>query len=913
MSEKTPVLATKSRPLGKPGGPGLFHDKNLDLPPYVQNIAHSLMAKRGLPKSRAIQLALGAVERWKNGGDDVSPEVRAAAAKAWAQWEAAKAKARATPNKSSKHANDARAISLSWDPSEHPRAAAGAAGGGQFVSPGAARDQAAGEAQKDERAKDLYRLMLAGKVDVKKLNDADLQKLSRILYSFKTSDERVVKARVTTAGELSRRGMDVKKFGALGGGSKSSTSKAPAKPKGNVDDPKLLDHLLSRLSPDERSGLARELLLTAARLSGVIDLAGPVQHWKHDWKPITPYAVAVKAKQLRGSTKGKPAAVPKSVKAKAAAQKPVRRAEEPSPSKPKPDATREAMVSEAKRLGQAAVDHMATMKTNPGSIRKGTPAQRRKLDDLVGKASHVAAQLKKRDKDPEAYDRRREQEAKAAQYAKDRNDPEAATKGPIVRRTPLRLNGEIVGEVATRNKPVGNRGNVKPVYELQIPGRKPQEFKTKDEAIGAAKVQAKKAKADDAKPTTPKPSAKTAERQKAEFDALSQREQRAYSQAYSPGVQGNHAAGMKAVEHFRSTEEGRSDQRSSLNIEEHRAYRQAAKDIRDPAAAHKAGMAAVAPLKRKRDEERVAKEAQRKAAQERADVDLRKRMADSKAKASEMGLDLDPSRPQQQLVRQNGKTIGVLEARVKDSSRKEGSRPAGIDEEPDMYVSRVSGSHTAKVGGGETSVVRKQHASVGEALAHVKQHHTTDSKRAQKDLQGGLFEAPKASKAPRSSKAPSLGEGEVGGPIKFAGGRTGTVWAEAPKGGKWVIPDDRKAGEAHAIYVDSHGDVHTAMSSAVYQKDWLRARKQEVDKSAPNARKAEAERSKKLADKVEQIRGMGVSKGRPFKSFTDDELAEMERRHGNRSASKEPVRGGRTIADLVKDERERRRGEAVKG
>lgn len=109
MSAKTPVLATKRRPLGKPGGPGLFHDKRLELPPYVQNIAHSLMRKRGLSKSRAIQLALGAVERWKNGGGDVSPEVRAAAAKAWAQWEAAKAKARATPNKS-EHSNDAHAL-----------------------------------------------------------------------------------------------------------------------------------------------------------------------------------------------------------------------------------------------------------------------------------------------------------------------------------------------------------------------------------------------------------------------------------------------------------------------------------------------------------------------------------------------------------------------------------------------------------------------------------------------------------------------------------------------------------------------------------------------------------------------------------------------------------------------------------
>ena len=78
MSEKTPALAAVHRKLGRPGGPGLFHDPSLQLPAYVQNIAHSLMAKRGLPKSRAIQLALGAVERWKAGGGNVSPEVRAA-------------------------------------------------------------------------------------------------------------------------------------------------------------------------------------------------------------------------------------------------------------------------------------------------------------------------------------------------------------------------------------------------------------------------------------------------------------------------------------------------------------------------------------------------------------------------------------------------------------------------------------------------------------------------------------------------------------------------------------------------------------------------------------------------------------------------------------------------------------------
>ena len=99
MSAETGALATTPRPLGKPGGPGLFHDKSLSLPPYIQNVAHSLMTKRGMDKSRAISTALGVAKNWASGRGNVQPEVRAAATAALAQWDAAKAKARATPNK----------------------------------------------------------------------------------------------------------------------------------------------------------------------------------------------------------------------------------------------------------------------------------------------------------------------------------------------------------------------------------------------------------------------------------------------------------------------------------------------------------------------------------------------------------------------------------------------------------------------------------------------------------------------------------------------------------------------------------------------------------------------------------------------------------------------------------------------
>lgn len=100
MSADTARLSSEHNKLGKPGGPGLFGDTSMQLPAYIQNIAKALM-RDGKTKSQAIQIAIGTVKRWASGGGGVTPEVRAAAAKAVAEWEAAKAKARATPNKGS--------------------------------------------------------------------------------------------------------------------------------------------------------------------------------------------------------------------------------------------------------------------------------------------------------------------------------------------------------------------------------------------------------------------------------------------------------------------------------------------------------------------------------------------------------------------------------------------------------------------------------------------------------------------------------------------------------------------------------------------------------------------------------------------------------------------------------------------
>lgn len=99
LSAKTGALSTVHSPLGDPNGPGLFHTKGLQLPAYIQNIAKALMRDHGMTESHAIATAISRVKVWAAGGGGVSPEVQAAAAKAVAEWEAAKARAHATPNK----------------------------------------------------------------------------------------------------------------------------------------------------------------------------------------------------------------------------------------------------------------------------------------------------------------------------------------------------------------------------------------------------------------------------------------------------------------------------------------------------------------------------------------------------------------------------------------------------------------------------------------------------------------------------------------------------------------------------------------------------------------------------------------------------------------------------------------------
>lgn len=96
LTPRTAEASTVPEPIGKPNGPGLWHVKGMQLPPYVQHLAHHLIGKYG--ESRGIAMAKGIVAKWKQGINPggrhkdgkvshVHPDVQAAASKAIAQWE----------------------------------------------------------------------------------------------------------------------------------------------------------------------------------------------------------------------------------------------------------------------------------------------------------------------------------------------------------------------------------------------------------------------------------------------------------------------------------------------------------------------------------------------------------------------------------------------------------------------------------------------------------------------------------------------------------------------------------------------------------------------------------------------------------------------------------------------------------
>lgn len=98
MTPHTAEASTVDQPTVPPGGPGLFHVKGLHLPPYVQHLYKHLVGRYG--KEKAYGVAVGVVKKWAAGTNPggkhptkTHADVRAAAGRNVAEWEADRAKA----------------------------------------------------------------------------------------------------------------------------------------------------------------------------------------------------------------------------------------------------------------------------------------------------------------------------------------------------------------------------------------------------------------------------------------------------------------------------------------------------------------------------------------------------------------------------------------------------------------------------------------------------------------------------------------------------------------------------------------------------------------------------------------------------------------------------------------------------
>jgi len=105
LTPRTAEASTVPQPTVPPGGPGLFHVKGMELPPYIQHLYKHLVGRYG--RHRAYGVAVGVVKKWAAGinpggwktksgkGKRTHPDVQAAAARNVAEWEEKRARAHA--------------------------------------------------------------------------------------------------------------------------------------------------------------------------------------------------------------------------------------------------------------------------------------------------------------------------------------------------------------------------------------------------------------------------------------------------------------------------------------------------------------------------------------------------------------------------------------------------------------------------------------------------------------------------------------------------------------------------------------------------------------------------------------------------------------------------------------------------
>lgn len=78
FSKKTAALEVTPAPIGKPGGPGLWHVNGMEMPPYFQQVRNALI-RSGHSVAAASAITWSSMRKWSAGGGNVHPEVRKAA------------------------------------------------------------------------------------------------------------------------------------------------------------------------------------------------------------------------------------------------------------------------------------------------------------------------------------------------------------------------------------------------------------------------------------------------------------------------------------------------------------------------------------------------------------------------------------------------------------------------------------------------------------------------------------------------------------------------------------------------------------------------------------------------------------------------------------------------------------------
>lgn len=263
LSAKTGALASTPHPFGKPGGPGLWHQKGMELPPYIQNIAHALLRTgRAKDLGQAIAIARGATKRWAAGGGHVHPEVRAASAATSADWDAKRARAHA-------HANIYRALELTGTAAgaaKDQRVPAGQPGGGTFGS-GSGSGQGQGQkptAHQQHMAHVAHQNSPAGKKDALLKQAASLK--SQIDGLTKQRDA-LVAAHASASGKTSKGQSGSKTSSGASKTASTATTKTAAKPAASGSSPAKASSPSSAKSTTKKPSAASQIAALNAQIT----------------------------------------------------------------------------------------------------------------------------------------------------------------------------------------------------------------------------------------------------------------------------------------------------------------------------------------------------------------------------------------------------------------------------------------------------------------------------------------------------------------------------------------------------------------------------------------------------------------------------------------------------------------------